>query len=500
MTKPGRIKKLLIANRGEIALRIHRAASEVGIVTVAVYSNADRCAPHVLHADEAYPLNGDLPGETYLSIDKLIGIALKAQCDAIHPGYGFLSENHLFAEAATSSGLIFVGPPAAAIKAMGSKTAARDLMQKANVPVVPGTRVIAGDYLATSQAIQRIGYPLLIKAVHGGGGKGMRKVEDAKNLETSLKQAESESLKAFGNSEVYVEKYLVNPRHIEIQVLADTHGNVIFVGERECSIQRRHQKVIEECPSSRLSPEARSKMGLAATNAARACGYVNAGTVEFMVDEDESFYFLEMNTRLQVEHPITEAVYGIDLVKEQLRIAQGEMLSLTQEQVIPKGHAIECRIYAEDPSNNFLPSTGTIQEYAPSEGYGIRNDSGIITGTAISRFYDPLLAKLIAWGADREEARARMIRALSEYKISGVTTTIPFCVFVLSHPDFAAGNYSIRFVEKNFKDWDITPDYGIETIASFIAASMFRSSSNHSITMQTEEASRSKWKLSRYEE
>jgi len=498
--KPRKIKKLLIANRGEIALRIHRSASEIGVRTVAVFSDVDRSAPHVFYADEAYPLNGNLSQETYLDTEKLITIARKAKCDAIHPGYGFLSENPSFAEATSSAGILFVGPPASAMRIMGSKTSARNLMQKAKVPIVPGTHVVTNNYRETSRVARQVGYPLLVKAVHGGGGKGMRKVEHEEDLESSLKQAQSESLKAFGSADVYIEKYLQNPRHIEIQILADNNGNVIFLGERECSIQRRHQKVIEECPSSRLSPEMRNKMGRAAVSAARGCGYVNAGTIEFMLDEDDSFYFLEINTRIQVEHPVTETVYGIDLVKEQLRIAQGEKLSLTQEQVISRGHAIECRIYAEDPSDNFLPSVGTVEEYAPSEGSGIRNDSGIFRGSEVSRFYDPLLAKLIAWGSDRDEARLRMVRALSEYKISGVATTIPFCAFVLSHPRFVDSEYNIRFVENYFQEKGVTHNSYEEMIASFVAASMFQSGIKGENGPSREGAFHSKWKLGRFDE
>ncbi|MGA9408425.1 MAG: acetyl-CoA carboxylase biotin carboxylase subunit, partial [Bacteroidota bacterium] len=441
--KTKRIKKMLIANRGEIALRIHRSASEMGIQTVAIFSDADRSAPYVFNANEAYPLHGNLSKDTYLDIDKVLSIAEKAHCDAIHPGYGFLSENSDFAEATASKGLTFIGPPASAMRALGSKTSARELMQRAGVPIVPGTIFPLGEYAEAIDVANQIGYPVLIKAVHGGGGKGMRKVERQEDLKQAIQQAQSESLKAFGSTDVFVEKYLSSPRHIEIQILADMHGNVIFLGERECSIQRRHQKVIEECPSSHLSQSLRDEMGKAAVNAARESGYINAGTVEFLVDSSNSFYFLEMNTRLQVEHPVTELVYGIDLVKAQINIAHGEKLTYTQEMMVAGGHAIECRICAEDPFNNFLPSTGTIEEYAPSEGLGIRHDSGVMRGTIVGHFYDPLLAKLIAWGVDRDEALQRMQRALSEYTLSGIATTIPFCAFVMSHPKFIGGNYDI---------------------------------------------------------
>jgi len=493
-----KIHKLLIANRGEIALRIHRSAAEMGIQTVAVFSDADRCAPHVLNAAEAYPLFGNLSKDTYLDIDKIIDIAKKSRCDAVHPGYGFLSENAEFVEAVASTGMTFVGPPASAMRALGSKTSARDLMHKANVPIVPGTTSAIKETGDAIKVAKQIGYPILIKAVHGGGGKGMRRVDREEDLRHAIKQAQSESLKAFGSGDVFIEKYLQNPRHIEIQILADMHGSVIFLGERECSIQRRHQKVIEECPSSRLPDSVRAEMGKAAVSAAQECGYVNAGTIEFLVDSSNSFYFLEMNTRLQVEHPVTELVYGIDLVKTQLGIAQGEKLPLRQDGVVARGHAIECRICAEDPFNNFLPSTGTIEEYAPSEGPGIRHDSGIMKGTNVVHFYDPLMAKLAVWAIDREEAIQKMARALSEYVISGVATTIPFCVFVLSHPNFAEGRYDIEFVEKYFHPDQMTGDNDIEMAASLLAASVHNSapkSTNHRSTLQAEKLSR--WKNGR---
>jgi len=496
-----RIRKLLIANRGEIALRINRSAAEMGIQTVAVFSDVDRCAPYVLNATEAYPLHGNLSKDTYLDMNKIISIASSAHCDAIHPGYGFLSENPDFAEAVVSSGMTFIGPPASAMRALGSKTSARNLMKEANVPIVPGTTYAIKDADNALKAAAELGYPLLIKAVHGGGGKGMRKVDRDLDVVQALQQAQSESMKAFGSPDVFLEKYLQSPRHIEIQVLADTHGSVIFLGERECSIQRRHQKVIEECPSSRLPEHVRAEMGTAAVNAARKCGYVNAGTIEFLVDSNNSFYFLEMNTRLQVEHPVTELVYGIDLVKTQISIAQGERLPLTQEKIIPRGHAIECRICAEDPFDNFLPSTGTIEEYAPSEGVGIRHDSGIMKGSQVVHFYDPLMAKLAVWGKDRDEAIQKMGRALSEYVISGVATTIPFCAYVLSHPNFIEAKYDIQFVENYYHPDQITNDNDAEVAASLVAASMHKYSSqkaNHLVPPRTGRPHR--WKDGRMEE
>jgi acetyl-CoA carboxylase biotin carboxylase subunit len=499
--KAKRIQKLLIANRGEIALRIHRSASEMGIQTVAIFSDVDRCAPHVLNSSEAYPLHGNLSKETYLDIDKIIDVAKKAQCDAIHPGYGFLSENPDFVEATVSNGMTFIGPPVSAMKALGGKTSARDLMKKAKVPIVPGTTFTIKDSQEALKAAREIGYPILLKAIHGGGGKGMRKVDREENIEQALQQAQSESLKAFGSSEVFIEKYLQNPRHIEIQILADSYGNVVFLGERECSIQRRHQKVIEECPSSQLPELLRAEMGRAAVNAARESGYVSAGTVEFLVDSSNAFYFLEMNTRLQVEHPITELVYGIDLVKAQINIAQGQKLPFAQEELIPRGHAVECRICAEDPFENFLPSAGTIEEYAPSEGYGIRHDSGVMRGTKIVHFYDPLLAKLVAWGTDRDEAIQRMSRALSEYVISGVATTIPFCAFVMSHPIFVHGKYDIQFVEKYFQPNKLITHFDEELAASFIAASAHNSvSSNENRGARDRAMASGRWKNGRLEE
>ena len=493
-----KIRKILIANRGEIALRIHRSAAEMGIQTVAIFSDADRRAPHVLHANEAYPLNGNSSNETYLDINKIITIALESRCDAIHPGYGFLSENANFVDATVSAGLIFIGPSSSAMRSMGGKTGARDLMAKANVPIVPGTTHPLKDIAEAVQVAKSIGYPILIKAVHGGGGKGMRRVDDEARLEQSFKQAKSESMSSFGSESVFIEKFLENPRHIEIQILADMHGNVIYLGERECSVQRRHQKVVEECPSSVLTPDIRKKMGEAAVNAAKKCGYVNAGTVEFLLDSDKSFYFLEMNTRLQVEHPVTEMVYGIDLVKAQIRIAQGEKLALTQQEVTPRGHAIECRIYAEDTLSGFLPSTGTIQEYVPSEGHGIRHDSGIMRGSAILHYYDPLLSKLVAWGRDRSEAIQKMKRALAEFKISGVSTTIPFCSFVMSHAKFIEGEYDIHFVEKYYHARNLLGSEEEELVASLAAASAHTWDGGNEIR-STEHTARN-WKNERFDE
>lgn len=441
-----KISKILIANRGEIALRVIRACRDLGITSVAVFSNIDRKAQHVLLADEAYALGGEKASDSYLRADKIIDIAKKCQAAAIHPGYGFLSENGDFCRLCEDAGIIFIGPPPDAIKAMGSKTGAREMMSKAGVPIVPGGTAVESFEQGRAEA-ERIGYPVLIKAAFGGGGKGMRAVYDEQALKSGLESASREAQSAFGNGTVYLEKYLENPRHIEIQILADNYGNVIHLGERECSIQRRHQKVVEESPSAVITPQMRAEMGEAAVQAAKACGYRNAGTVEFMYSQGK-FYFLEMNTRLQVEHPVTELVYGIDLVKEQIAIAEGTPLRYTQEDIKIRGHAIECRIYSED--ENFLPDTGKITDYIVPQGPGVRVDGGIRVGDEISVFYDPMIAKLLVWGEERLTAIARMKRALEEYRIGGVKTTIGFCLTVMNHPAFVQGDYSTGFVAQHY--------------------------------------------------
>ena len=498
--KTKRIKKILVANRGEIALRIHRAAADLEIPSVAIYSDTDRGAPHVLHATEAYPLSGKLSLDTYLNIAKIIAIAKKSGCDAIHPGYGFLAENPSFVDTVTSAGLVFIGPPASAMRSMGSKTSARNLMANAKVPIIPGTTVPIKDYAELLDVTRKIGYPVLLKASDGGGGKGMRRVDKESELDQAFRHAQSESQSAFGSDKIFVEKYLSSPRHIEIQIIADMHGSVISLGERECSIQRRHQKVIEESPSTVLTPILRKAMGEASVSAARRVGYVNAGTVEFLLDEDKSFYFLEMNTRLQVEHPVTEMVHGLDLVRLQIQIAEGEKLPFTQDMIETKGHAIECRICAENPAENFLPSTGKITEYAPSAGYGVRNDSGVMHGTEVLHFFDPLLAKLIACGNTREEALQRMKRALKEYKISGVDTTIPFCLFVLSHPKFVSGDYRIDFVDKYYQRNSEPKNKREEIVASFAAASMHRYLASQNHVAENTRLQSEKWKRKRFDE
>ena len=443
-----KIAKVLVANRGEIAVRVIRACREQGIASVAVFSEADREALHVLMADEAYPIGPPAPSESYLAIDKLVRVAKAAGADGVHPGYGFLAENAAFAEACAAAGLVFIGPPPQAIRALGDKTAARRIARELGVPTVPGTFDPVAGEAAVLAAARQIGYPLMIKASMGGGGKGMRAVHAESELVAALGTAQSEAAYAFGDGAVYLERLLLEPRHIEVQVVADTHGHVVHLGERECSIQRRHQKVVEEAPSPFVDPAMRARLGEAACRIAQAAGYVNAGTVEFLVDADRNFYFLEMNTRLQVEHPVTEMVTGIDLVREQLRIAAGEPLGFAQADVAVRGAAIECRINAEDPFGGWMPSPGTITGLRAATGPWVRDDSGAYEGYTVPRFYDTLLAKLIVWGADRPAAIQRMARALSEYKVVGILTTIPVLAQIVAHEDFRAGRLSTAFLDR----------------------------------------------------
>lgn len=446
-----RIKKILVANRGEIAVRVMRTAKEMGIKTVAVYSEADRKAVHVRFADEAILIGPAPSSESYLRIDRIIDAAKRAGCDAIHPGYGFLSENEKFARAVADAGLIFIGPSPEAIALMGSKLAAKQAVSKFNVPLVPGTASPVTDIAEAKKLAAAIGYPVLIKASAGGGGKGMRIVESERLFEEQMERAVSEATSAFGDGSVFIEKYISRPRHIEFQVFGDRHGNVVHMFERECSIQRRHQKVVEEAPSSVLTSEKRKLMGEAAINVAKACGYYGAGTVEFILDENLDFFFLEMNTRLQVEHPVTEEITGLDLVNLQIRVAEGERIPFRQEEMSIRGHAIEVRVYAEDPLNNFLPDIGTLQTYKRPEGKGIRVDDGFEQGMEIPFYYDPMIAKLIAHAETREAAIRKMIRAIDEYEITGLETTLSFCKFVMEHEAFRSGNFDTRFVEKHFK-------------------------------------------------
>lgn len=439
---------VLVANRGEIALRVMRACRELGLRTVAVYSEADRDAPHVTYADDAYLIGPGPSGESYLKIDRVIEAAQKSGAGAIHPGYGFLAENSRFARAVRDAGLVFVGPPASAMERVAGKVEARNEAKTANVPVVPGTLKPLNDVSEVLPLAEEYGYPIAIKAVSGGGGRGLRVVWEKDEIEPAFESARREAEVSFNDSALYVEKYLSNPRHIEIQILADAHGNVVHLGERDCSVQRRHQKLIEECPSPALTPELRAEMGASAVRLAQSVGYISAGTLEYLF-QDGNFYFLEMNTRIQVEHTVTEMVYGIDLVQGQLRVAQGEKLWLRQEELVPRGHAIECRINAEDPLANFRPALGTLGDYREPVGLGVRVDSGVRAGYTVPQFYDSMLAKLVTWGYDRSEAIARMIRALKDYQIEGLTTVIPFHRAVMEHPEFIKGEVSVNFIPKH---------------------------------------------------
>ncbi|MEY3240013.1 MAG: acetyl-CoA carboxylase biotin carboxylase subunit [Bacteroidota bacterium] len=444
------MQKILVANRGEIALRIMRTARKMGIKTVAVYSEVDRNAPHVRFADEAYLLGAAPSSQSYLKGDLIIEIAKKIGVDGIHPGYGFLSENAVFAQKVTDAGIMFIGPRPNSIEMMGSKLAAKEAAKKYNVPMVPGIEEAITDVNMAKDIGRRVGYPILIKASAGGGGKGMRIVEREEDTQEQMERAISEAMSAFGDGAVFIEKYVTSPRHIEIQVLGDTHGNIVYLFERECSIQRRHQKVVEEAPSAILTPELRKAMGEAAVRVAQSCDYVGAGTVEFLLDDRLDFYFLEMNTRLQVEHPITEMITGVDLVEMQIRVARGEHLPFQQEDLTIKGHAMELRVYAEDPMNNFLPSVGTLTKYRPAKGDGIRVDDGFTEGMDVPIYYDPMLAKLVTYGQTRGEAIQRMREAIAQYEVEGVATTLPFGRFVMDHPAFLSGQFDTHFVKQYF--------------------------------------------------
>ncbi|HSF34131.1 MAG TPA: acetyl-CoA carboxylase biotin carboxylase subunit [Candidatus Tectomicrobia bacterium] len=463
-------RKVLIANRGEIAIRVMRGCRELGISPVAVYSEADRNALHVQMADEAHLIGPPPATESYLVIDRIIEAALTSGAEAIHPGYGFLAENAQLAQACEQQGLVFIGPPSAAIRLMGDKTAARRAMQAAGVPVVPGIDRFLQDDGEARQVIETMGYPVMIKAALGGGGRGMRLVPHESLLVEALRAARSEARSAFGDAAIYIEKYVSNPRHIEVQVLADADGRVIHLGERECSIQRRHQKVVEESPSPLVTEELRGRMGEAAVRAAQAANYRNAGTVEFLVDATGNFYFLEMNTRLQVEHPVTEMVTGIDLVQAQLRIADGEPLRYRQEDIVLRGAALECRVYAEDPAHNFRPSPGKITVLQPPAGPWVRDERGVFAGGDVSPFYDPMISKLVVWGETRQEAIARMRRALGEYVIGGIRTTIPFHQWLMDDEDFLAGHLDTGFIERRYRPHTVLPDQLMQDVALIAAA------------------------------
>jgi propionyl-CoA carboxylase alpha chain len=444
------MKKILVANRGEIAIRVMKTAQKMGIKTVAVYSTIDRNAPHVKFADEAVWIGEAPSNQSYLLGDKIIEVAKSLNVDAIHPGYGFLSENADFAEGVEKNNLIFIGPKSKAIRVMGSKLAAKEAVMGYNIPMVPGVDHAIIDIEEAKKTASAIGFPILIKASAGGGGKGMRVVEKESDFESQMNRAISEATAAFGDGSVFIEKYVASPRHIEIQVMADSHGNILYFFERECSIQRRHQKVVEEAPSSILTPELRKKMGEAAVMVAKACDYLGAGTVEFLLDEKLNFYFLEMNTRLQVEHPVTELISGVDLVELQIKVARGEALPMQQEDLLIRGHAMELRVYAEDPTNDFLPSVGHLEVYQLPTGEGVRVDNGFEQGMDIPIYYDPMLSKLITYGKTREESIQLMLKAIDDYKIEGVQTTLPFGKFVFEHEAFRSGNFDTHFVKKYY--------------------------------------------------
>ncbi len=485
-------RKILIANRGEIAVRIIRAAKDMGIASVAVFSECDRTALHVLMAEEAYLLGPSPANESYLNIDKIIQIAKSSGAEALHPGYGFLAENSTLAEQCQLNGITFIGPSAKTMRQMGEKISARKIALRAGVPVVPGTESPLDCEEEAQSVAQRIGFPVLLKASLGGGGKGMRLVHTSADLPSAFRETQSEVRAAFGDSEVYIEKYLVSPRHIEFQILADQHGNIISLGERECSIQRRHQKLLEECPSPMMTPQLRTSMEQAALRLVVACSYQNAGTIEFLVTSDGRFYFLEMNARLQVEHPVTEMVTGLDLVQEQIRIAAGEKLSRDQSDICLRGCAIECRIYAEDPENQFFPSPGKITYLRAPAGPGVRDDSGIYDGWAVPIFYDPLLSKLVTWGSDRVQAMHRMRRALGEYRVGGIKTTIPLFQSLLGHTEFLAGNLSTDFLNKHYSGAKLQVEDESKREAAVVAAALCWKNQSSGIPNENE----SPWKLS----
>ncbi len=474
--------KVLIANRGEIAVRVIRACREMGYPTVAVYSEPDRAALHVVSADQAMPIGPAPSRESYLRIDRILEAAKKSGAEAIHPGYGFLAENAGFARACRDAGLLFIGPSPESIDAMGSKTESRQRMQAAGVPVVPGLTEAVKSFDEIEAFARETGFPIMIKASAGGGGKGLRLVERAEDLRSAFDRVTGEALSFFGDAAVYAEKFIVHPRHIEVQIVGDQHGNIVHVGERECTLQRRHQKVVEECPSPVVDAELRAKLGAMAVRAGAAVNYYSTGTIECLMGPDREFYFLEMNTRLQVEHPVTEMVWGIDLVKEQLRVTRGEKLSFRQEDLHPLGHAIECRIYAEDPSRNFAPSPGLIRYINLPQGPGVRNDQGVYAGYTVPVFYDPMVSKLIAHANTREEAIGRMRRALMEYRVEGIETTIPFFTFIMNHPDFAAARFDTGFIDRILSGVDFaaaaSSDTDVEVAIATAAILAFEESQN----------------------
>lgn len=492
------MQKILIANRGEIALRVMRSAREMGIKTVAVFSEADRNAPFVMYADEAVCIGPPPSSQSYLQGDKIIEICKRLNVDGIHPGYGFLSENAGFARKVKAAGITFIGPSAESMDMMGDKLSAKATAKKMNVPMIEGSDGAISDIPEAVKIAKHIGFPLLIKASAGGGGKGMRLVEKESEIEEQMKLAVSEAISAFGNGAVFIERYASRPRHIEIQLLADNHGNCVYLFERECSIQRRHQKVVEEAPSSVLTPELRAKMGKCSVDVAKACNYSGAGTVEFLVDDKLNFYFLEMNTRLQVEHTVSEMITGIDLVKEQIKVARGEKLSFTQEDLKINGHAIEIRVCAEDPLNNFLPEVGALSVYKTPTGNGVRVDDGFAQGMEIPIYYDSMIAKLITHGKDRTEAIEKMLRAINDYKIVGVETTLDFCAFVLKHEAFVSGNFDTGFIKNCFTPEVLTNSNNeLEEIAALAGSLIFEKQSTKTVNSIVNSVKKSKWKENR---
>jgi len=492
-----KIKKVLIANRGEIALRIMRTCREMSVNTVAVYSEADRKSPYVKYADEAFCIGPAPSNQSYLVIDEIVEVAKKTKSDAIHPGYGFLSENPEFARRLEKESIILIGPSASAMEVMGSKLAAKETAKAQNIPLVPGSEGAIEDLTEAKNVAREVGFPLLIKASAGGGGKGMRIVEDEDSIDEQLHLAMNEARSAFGDASVFIERYVKSPRHIEIQILADSHGNVVHLFERECSIQRRHQKVVEEAPSSVLTPELRKSMGECAVNLAKGCNYVGAGTVEFLLDDKHDFFFLEMNTRLQVEHPVSELITGIDLVRQQILAAAGEKLAFTQEDLQIQGHALEVRIYAEDPQNNFLPDIGKLITYERPQGPGVRVDDGFEQGMDIPIYYDPMISKLITYAGTRQEAIDRMTRAMDEYKITGVTTTLPFCKFAINHEAFTSGNFDTHFVQSYFSPEILDEDNEEEYLALGAFLAITKESGESEKTSVTNQAKSNNWKANR---
>jgi acetyl-CoA carboxylase biotin carboxylase subunit len=491
------MKKILVANRGEIALRIMRSAKEMGISTVAVYSEADRNAPFVRYADEAVCIGPPPSNQSYLLGNKIIEVCKQLGVDGIHPGYGFLSENAGFARAVKAAGITLIGPSPDAMEVMGDKLSAKGAAKKYNIPMVPGTEGAVSDVEEAKRVALEVGLPILIKASAGGGGKGMRIVERIEELAEQMERAISEAVSSFGDGAVFIERYVAGPRHIEIQVLADNHGNVVHLFERECSIQRRHQKVVEEAPSAILTPELRAAMGKSACDVARSCNYSGAGTVEFLVDENRNYYFLEMNTRLQVEHPVSEMITGVDLVKEQINVARGEKLSFTQDDLHINGHALEIRVYAEDPANNFLPDIGRLTTYRRPTGPGVRVDDGFEEGMDIPIYYDPMIAKLITHGKDRNEAIARMVRAIDEYEITGCQTTLSFCRWAIQHEAFVSGDFDTHFVKKYFNPEVLVQESEEEMAAAALAAVDFMQKQSKATTVNTPQHSTSNWERAR---